>query len=194
MAISFETSNRWIRASSATWHQQNGATSRSVSSSMSNIGFYNDTTEHLRFDDYGTVTNAFGSPAAVMRKTQAGNTGNQNPIPLTLTNGGLPSYDVRSNTAVRNGQLSFVCPVTGIYRISISALHAPNTVVQLIYNGGAWYNGIHCVGLGLAYLTQAAEYLRPLNAGDFIQGLSSNGTTGVWGDNGWLTITVNFVA
>lgn len=194
MAISFETSNRWIRAGSATWHQQNGASGRSVSSGMSNIGFYNDALEHIRFDDYGTVTNVFGSPATVLRKTQSGNTGNQNPIPMTLTAGTLPTINVRSNVGSRSGQNSFLCPLTGIYRISVSSLHAPNTVVQILINGGGFYNGIHVVGMGISYLTQAVELIRSLNAGDHVQLQSYNGASGVWGDNGWLTLTVSFVA
>jgi hypothetical protein len=50
-----------------------------------NLGFYNDTIEHLRFDNAGIFTNAYGAPAIVLRKTEAGATSNQNPIPLTTT-------------------------------------------------------------------------------------------------------------
>ena len=192
MGINFENSNRWIRAGSAANFYQNGATSRSTSTTTQNIGFYNDTTEHIRFDDYGTVTNVFGSPAIVMRKTEGGSTGDQNPIPMTLTNGGLPSYDVRNNSGTRAGQRSFVAPVTGAYRMSISTLQGPNSVVSLIVNGSQWWNGTHVVGMGISYLTQASEYIRTLSAGDQVQAYSWNGGN-VWGDNGWTTLTVSFI-
>lgn len=193
MGINFSTSNRWIKSSSATWYQQNGGSGRSAASTQQNIGFYNDTTEHMRFDDYGTVTNVYGAPAMVMRKTEGGATPDQNPIPMTLTNGGLPTINVRGNNSSRAGQLSFLAPVTGTYRISISTLQGPNSIVSLIVNGGQWWNGTHVVGMGISYLTQASEYLRDLSAGDHVQAYSWNGGN-VWGDNGWTTLTVNFVA
>jgi hypothetical protein len=46
--------------------------------------------------------------------------------------------------------------------------------------------------MGVNYLTQAAEYIRGLNAGDQVQAFSWNGGN-VWGDNGWTTLTVNYV-
>jgi hypothetical protein len=192
MAINFENSNRWIRAGSSNNFYQNGAVGRSTSSSTQNVGFYNDTTEHIRFDDAGIVTNVYGTPAIVLRKTQAGNTPNQNPIPLTLTAGTLPSYDVRGNIGTRAGQSCFTAPTTGVYRMSISALQAPNAVVSLLINGTQIYNGTHLVGLGASYLTMASEYIFNLNAGDQVQCFSWNGGF-VWGDNGWLTLTVSFV-
>jgi hypothetical protein len=192
MAINFENSNRWIRAGSSNNFYQNGATSRSAATSTQNLGFYNDTTEHIRFDDYGTVTNVFGSPAMVMRKTEGGATSDQNPIPMTLTNGGLPSYDVRNNQGTRSGRLCFTAPVTGAYRMSVSTLQGPNSVVSLLVNGGQWWNGTHVVGLGISYITQASEYIRTLDAGDQVQCYSWNGGN-VWGDNGWTTLTVSFI-
>ncbi len=193
MAINFSTSDRWIKSSSNTWYQQNGGSGRSAASTQQNVGFYNGNTEHIRFDDYGTVTNVYGAPAMVMRKTQGGATSDQNPIPMTLTNGGLPSYDVRGNQSSRAGQLSFLAPVTGTYRISTACLQGPNSIVGLLINGGGWWNGTHTVAMGVSYLTQASEYLRDLNAGDHVQAYSWNGGN-VWGDNGWTTLTVNFVA
>lgn len=192
MAISFSTSNRWIKGSSATNYLQNGATSRSTTSVQNNIGFYNDTTEHIRFDDAGIVSNIYGAPAIVLRKTEAGTTSNQNPIPLTLTNGSLPSYDVRNNVGTRTSQACFTAPVSGDYRISICALQL-NSVVGVLVNGARWYNGTHCVGLGLSYLTMAAEYIRTLSAGDQVQVESWNSGI-VYGDSGWLTLTVHFLS
>jgi hypothetical protein len=192
MAINFSTSNRWIRSGSAVNHQQNGATGRSTTVTTQNIGFYNDTTEHIRFDDYGIVTNVYGSPATVLRKTQGGSLGDQNPMPMSLTNGGLPTINVRNNVGTRAGQLAFIAPVSGTYRISISTLQGPNSVVSLLVNGTQWYNGSHIVGLGTSYLTQSAEYIRPLSAGDQVQAYSWNGGN-VWGDNGWTTLTINYV-
>jgi hypothetical protein len=193
MAINFATSDRWIKGSSATQYQQNGATSRSTSATYQNIGFYATNTEHIRFDDYGTVTNVYGSPGTTMRKTESGATGDQSRIPMTLTAGSLPSYDKRSNTTTKNSQLAFVAPVTGVYRFSLCALQGPNSVVSIKVNDTRWWNGTHCVALGLSYLTQSTEYMRNLTAGDYIQGESWNGGN-VWGDNGWTTLTVNFVA
>jgi hypothetical protein len=192
MGINFENSNRWIRAGNAANFYQNGGTGRSTSVTTENIGFYNDTTEHIRFDDYGTVTNVFGSPAIAMRKSEGGATGDQNPIPMTITSGSLPTVDVRSNSGTRAGQRSFVAPVTGAYRMSISTLQGPNSVVTLLVNGGGWWNGTHVVGMGISYLTQASEYIRTLDAGDQVQAYSWNGGS-VWGDNGWTTLTVSFV-
>jgi hypothetical protein len=193
MGINFSTSDRWIKGSSATQYQQNGATGRSTTSTQQNIGFYNGDTEHMRFDDYGTVTNVYGSPGTVMRKTEAGATPDQTRIPMTLTAGSLPTYNKRSNTAQKNSLLAFVCPVSGVYRFSLCALQGPNSVVSIKINDVRWWNGSHCVGLGLSYITQATEYMRTLTAGDYIQGESWNGGN-VWGDNGWTTLTVNFVA
>jgi len=192
MAINFSTNDRWIRSSSATNFQQNGATSRTTPVTTQSVGFYNGTTEHIRFDDYGIVTNIFGAPGIVLRKTEGGATPNQNPVPTTLTNGGLPSYDVRGNIGSRGGQNSFLVPVTGHYRITHANLQSPNSVVSVLINGGQWYNGTHCVGLGLGYVTQACEYIRPLSAGDHVQIYSWNGGN-VWGDNGWTTLTVTFL-
>jgi len=192
MAINFSNSNRWIRAGSANNFYQNGATSRSTSTSTQNLGFYDGSTEHIRFDDYGIVTNVFGTPATVMRKTQAGSTSNQNPMPMTLTHGSLPTIDVRSNTGTRAGQLCFTAPVTGAYRMSVSTLQGPNSMVSLLVNGTQWWSGTHVVGLGLSYLTLASEYIRTLSAGDQVQCFSHNGGN-VWGDNGWTTLTVSFI-
>lgn len=192
MAINFENSNRWIRASSSNNFYQNGATGRSVAAATQNLGFYNNTTEHIRFDDYGTVTNVFGSPAINMRKSEAGATGDQNPIPMTITSGSLPTFDVRNNSGTRAGQRAFNAPVTGAYRMSIATLQGPNSVVSLLVNGAQWFNGTHVVGMGLSYLTQASEYIRTLNAGDQVQAFSWNGGN-VWGDNGWTTLTVSFI-
>jgi hypothetical protein len=192
MAINFENSNRWIRAGSASNFYQNGATGRSTSATTQNLGFYNDTTEHIRFDNYGIVTNVFGSPAINMRKSEGGAAGDQNPIPMTITSGSLPTVDVRNNSGTRAGQRAFNAPVTGAYRMSISTLQGPNSVVSLLVNGGQWWNGTHVVGMGISYLTQASEYIRTLNAGDQIQAFSWNGGN-VWGDNGWTTLTVSFI-
>lgn len=193
MAINFSTNDRWIRSGSATNYYQNGGTSQSTTATTQNISFWSSTDEHIRFDDYGIVSNVWGMPGIVMRKTQGGNTPDQNPIPTTITYGSLPSYDNRSNASTRGGQTSFLVPVTGHYRITISSLHGPNSVVTPLINGGQWYNGIHMVGLGLSYITQGCEWVRPLSAGDHVQFYSWNGGI-VWGDNGWLTITVNFVS
>ena len=193
MAINFEGgNNRWIKAGSSNNFYQNGAVGRSVSSSVQNIGLYNDTTEHIRFDDAGIVTNVYGSPAIVLRKTEAGNTGNQNPMPLTITYGALPTCDVRGNVGTRAGQLCFTAPISGAYRMSISALQAPPSVVTLLVNGVQWWNGTHVVGMGISYLTMASENIRNLIAGDQVQCYSWNGGN-VWGDNGWTTLTVSFI-
>ena len=138
MAINFSTSDRWIKGSSATNYYQNGATSINTSASTANIGFYDSTVsnvEHMRFDDYGIVTNVYGSPALVLRKTEAGNTGNQNPLPLTKTYGSLPTIDVRTNVGTRSSQLCFTAPITGTYRWSCSALMGGGAVVTGLLNG-----------------------------------------------------------
>jgi hypothetical protein len=192
MAINFSNSNRWIRGSSATNFVQNGATGQSTSSSQVNLGFYNDTTEHLRFDNAGIFTNVYGAPAIVLRKTEAGATSNQNPIPLTTTGAGLPGYDVRTNLGTRTSQASFLAPVTGSYKISISSLQL-TSVVGILINGARWYNGNHIVGLGVSYATMACEYIRTLAAGDHVQVESWNGGI-VYGDSGWLTLTVHFLS
>lgn len=192
MAINFSNSNRWIRSSSATNYLQNGATSQSALSTQNNLGFYNDTTEHLRFDNAGIFTNAYGAPAIVLRKTEAGTTSNQNPIPLTKTAGSLPTYDVRTNIGTRTSQASFLAPVAGSYKISICSLQL-NSVVGILINGTRWYNGNHIVGLGVSYATMACEYIRTLAAGDHVQVESWNSGI-VYGDNGWLTLTVHFLS
>lgn len=193
MAINFENGNNvWIRAGSSNNFYQNAAIGRSTSSSAPNIGLYNNTTEHIRFDDSGIVTNVYGSPAIVLRKTQGGSTGDQNPMPLTITYGDLPTYDVRGNVGTRAGQLCFTAPTTGAYRMSISALQLPTSVVSLLVNGVQWWNGQHVVALGITYLTLSSEYIRTLNAGDQVQCYSWAGG-GVYGDNGWTTLTVSFI-
>ncbi len=192
MAINFENSNRWIKAGSSNNFYQNGAVGRSTSSSVQNIGLYNDTVEHIRFDNYGIVTNAYGSPAIVLRKTEAGSTSNQNPMPLTITAGSLPTYDVRGNVGTRAAQLCFTAPTTGAYRMSISSLQIPASVVSLLVNGVQWWNGTHVVTMGITYLTMSSEYIRTLTAGDQVQCFSWN-SGGVYGDNGWTTLTVSFI-
>jgi hypothetical protein len=192
VAINFASSDRWIRASSSTNYAQNGATSQSTAYGTSNIGFYNNTTEHLRFGDDGIFSNVYGGPAIVLRKTEAGTTSNQNPIPLSITYGSLPTYDVRNNVGTRSSQLCFTAPVSGAYRITICSLQL-NAVVNVLVNGARWYNGNHCVGLGLSYATQASEYIRTLTAGDQVSVESWNAGI-VYGDNGWLTLTVHHLA
>ena len=195
MAINFSTNDRWIKGSSATNYYQNAATSITTPLSTSNIGFYDSTAgnvEHMRFDDYGIVTNVYGSPATVLRRTGAGNPGNQNPIPMVLTYGSLPTVDVRSNVGTRTSQPCFTVPITGTYRWSCSALMAPPAVVSGLLNGGQYYNGIHVVTVTISYITQSWELIVNLTAGDQLQVYSWNGGN-VWGDNGWTTMTVSFI-
>jgi hypothetical protein len=195
MAINFSTSDRWIKGSSATNYYQNGTTSITTGASTSNIGFYDSTAsnvEHMRFDDYGIVTNVYGSPAIVLRKTEGGATGNQNPIPTTKTYGSLPTIDVRTNVGTRASQLCFTAPVTGTYRWSCCALMGGNAIVTGLLNGGSWYEGIHVVSSEISYLTQAWEMIINLSAGDQLQVYSRNGGN-VWGDNGWTTMTASFI-
>lgn len=184
MAINF-SGDYSIKGSSATLYGQNGATSDSAPGTYNNIGFYSGSTEHIRFDDYGIVTNVWGSPGFMMRKTESGTTPNQNPIPMTV------SYDVRGNVGTRGAQPCFTAPLTGMYRVSISQLSSHPAIISIIVNGGAAFNCNHMTGLGVSYIAMTSEIIYRLTAGDQVQAYSWN-NGGVWGD-GWGTLTCSFL-